>query len=135
MINWIKMYMVSLIVFLAADFVWLAYISKNIYAKHLGYIMAENVVWWAAIVFYLLFVAGLVFFVISPALRRQSLEYAAYAGALFGLITYATYDLTNLATLKDWPIIITVLDLMWGAFVSTFTSSISYIVIKKMFTS
>jgi len=129
--NWIKMYMASLIVFLAADFVWLAFLSKKIYAQHLGYIMTEKIVWWAAVLFYLIFVAGLLFFVIEPAVRRKSIEYAAYAGAFFGLITYATYDLTNLATIKDWPIIITVLDLMWGTFVSMGTSSLSYMLIRK----
>lgn len=133
MSNWIKMYMTSLVIFLAIDFVWLAFIAKKMYSQYLGYIMTKNILWWAAILFYMIFVAGLLFFVIEPSVKKQSIEYAVYAGAFFGVVAYATYDLTNLSTIKDWPIIITVLDLIWGAFISACTSGVSYMVIRKFF--
>lgn len=94
--------------------------------------MADKVVWPAAILFYVLFVMGLVFFVLSPALLKNQWTYALFAGAFYGLITYATYDLTNLATLKDWPIFVTVVDLIWGTVLSSTTATASYFIIKAL---
>ena len=128
---WIKMYTVSIAVFLCIDAIWLGFIAKGIYSKYLGYIMAKNIVWWAAGVFYMIFVGGLLFFVIEPSVKNQSIRYAILAGAFFGFIAYATYDLTNLATLEGWPIFITVIDLVWGACLAASTSAISYIIINK----
>ena len=93
--------------------------------------MAPQVNWTAAIIFYLLFIAGLVFFVIDPALAKSSFWYAVAAGGFFGLITYATYDLTNLATIKDWPLNITIIDLMWGTFLNAATSGITYWIVTR----
>ncbi len=122
-------FLTVLVVFFAIDLVWLGVIAKNLYAKHLGFLMAPNVNWVAAITFYLIFIVGLLFFVINPAIEKQSFMYALLVGGLFGFITYATYDLTNLATLKDWPITITVIDLVWGTVLSASVSSISYWII------
>lgn len=127
----IKLYVVSLIVFLGIDIIWLGFIAKKLYSKYLGYLMTEKIVWIAAVIFYLIFIAGLVFFVINPALREKSLSYALYAGAFLGLVTYATYDLTNLATIKNWPVIVTVLDLLWGMFISSATSGITFLIMKN----
>jgi len=128
----LKIYFITLIVFFLVDIVWLAVISKKLYAKYLGYIMTDQVNWVAALVFYALFIAGLIFFVINPALVKDSLRYAILAGGFFGLITYATYDLTNLATLKDWPVLITVVDLIWGTFVTATTSGITFYLAKLL---
>jgi uncharacterized membrane protein len=87
--------------------------------------------WTAAIIFYLLYLAGIVFFVINPALEKQSWKFALFAGMFFGLITYATYDLTNLATLKDWPITITVIDLAWGTTLGGLVSIITWLAATK----
>ena len=87
--------------------------------------MAAKVNLPAAAIFYLLFIAAMVFFVINPALAKTSILYAVGAGAFFGLVTYATYDLTNLATLRDWPVVITVIDLAWGTFVTSATSALT----------
>ena len=122
-------FLTVLIVFLAIDLVWLGLIAKNLYSKYLGFIMAPNVNWVAAITFYLIFIIGLMFFVINPAIEKQSFMYALLVGGLFGFITYSTYDLTNLATLKDWPITITVIDLIWGTVLSASVSSVSYWII------
>jgi len=126
-------YGIALVIFLAIDMVWLTLIAKSLYAQHLGYLMAPKAKLIAAFIFYLLFVAGLQFFVLNPALAAGSWKTALFAGMFFGLVTYATYDLTNLATVKDWPVLITAIDLVWGSFVSGITALLSFLVIRKFF--
>ncbi len=111
----ILMYLVTLAIFFLIDMVWLGLVAKGFYRRQLGGLLSPTVNWPAAILFYLLFIAGLQFFVIVPALRAGGAGQALWQGALFGLIAYATYDLTNLATLRDWPLLVTVVDLAWGA--------------------
>ncbi|NLY37124.1 MAG: DUF2177 family protein [Tissierellia bacterium] len=127
----IKIYLITVVVFFLVDILWLGFISKNLYKKYLGFLMAPKVNWTAAIIFYSLFIVGLVFFVINPALEKSSLIYAILVGGFFGLITYATYDLTNLSTLKDWPLIITVVDIVWGTFLNAATSGITFMIVQK----
>ncbi len=129
----IKSYVVAFMIFFAIDMLWLGLIAKNFYGAKLGHLMTPKVLWAPAFIFYMLFVAGILFFVVFPAIDKGSLGYALGAGALFGLITYATYDLTNLATLKDWPIIVTVVDLVWGSVLSASTATLSYLAISKFF--
>lgn len=126
----IKYYLVALFIFLVIDLLWLGLIAKNLYSKQLGHLMSDNVNWIAAIIFYLLFIVGLVFFVIMPAIEKGSWSYALLAGFLFGLISYATYDLTNLATLKDWPISITLIDLVWGTSLGGLVSMITFFLVR-----
>jgi uncharacterized membrane protein len=128
----IKAYLIALAVFLAIDMVWLLVLSKKLYSEKLGYLMTKNPNLVAAFIFYMIFIAGLLFFVIQPALNQNSWQFALFAGMFFGLVTYATYDLTNLATIKDWPLVITVIDLIWGSFVSGSTAIISYLLISRM---
>jgi uncharacterized membrane protein len=94
--------------------------------------MRPDINWLAAIIFYLLFIVGLVIFVIAPAVEKNSWTHALLFGALFGLITYATYDLTNLATVKNWPLLVTVVDLGWGAFLAGAVSTITYGIAHKL---
>jgi uncharacterized membrane protein len=115
------------------DLIWLGIIAKNLYQRQIGHLMADQVNWFAAILFYLLFIGGLVFFVLMPAVDAGSLGKAILYGALFGFITYATYDLTNLATLKNWPWQITVIDLSWGTFLGMSTSLFSYLLYQVIF--
>ncbi|MCX8124806.1 MAG: DUF2177 family protein [Spirochaetes bacterium] len=122
--NYLKLYIVALILFLAIDALWLGVIAKNMYRTYLGYIMGD-VVWWAVIAFYLLFIIGLQYFCIVPALKAGSVMQALYTGALFGLITYATYDLTNQATVKGWPVLVTCVDLLWGACIGAVVSALT----------
>ena len=124
-------YFISLVVFLFIDMIWLIFISRSLYSKHLGYIMAPKVNFLAAFIFYMIFILGLMVFVINPALIAESWKSALFTGMFFGIVTYATYDLTNLATVKDWPMIITVVDLIWGTVVSGVTALISYTIIKS----
>jgi len=125
-------FVIALIVFFAIDLVWLGLIAKNLYSKYLGFIMSDKVNWNAALIFYALFIVGLLVFVIEPALQDQNFTQLVLRAALFGLVTYATYDLTNLATLKDWPIQITIIDLIWGTTLSTLVSVISVFIIGKL---
>jgi len=121
---YVKLYLFTLAAFLAIDMVWLALLARGFYQKHLGFLMRSSPNWSAAIVFYLLFVFGLLVFVILPSLEAGSTKKVLILGALFGLIAYATYDLTNLATVKDWPSIVTAADLLWGGILTT---SVSYL--------
>ena len=123
----VKTYLVSLVVFFCIDIVWLVFVARKLYQKELGYIMSDKPNWIAAMLFYLIFIAGLVFFVINPALDKESWKQALLSGIFFGLISYATYDLTNLATLRDWPIKITIIDLLWGASLGGFVSTITFL--------
>ena len=122
-----KLYLIAFAVFFAIDMVWLVLVANKFYQKHLGFLMKPRVTWIAAIIFYLIFIAGLVVFVISPALEKHSWKHALLFGALFGLITYATYDLTNLATVKDWPLLVTVVDLVWGTALATVVSCLGFL--------
>lgn len=129
----IKLYAIALPVFFAIDMVWLGLVAKNFYRDQIGVLMKDNINWTAAIVFYLLFIAGLVVFVIGPAIERNSWVHALVFGALFGFISYATYDLTNLATLKDWPLLVTIVDLAWGAVLAASVSTVTYFIARKIF--
>ena len=123
---YLKLYLATLVAFFAIDLVWLGLVARTFYRKHLGFLMAPSPNWPAAVLFYLLFVGGILVFVVVPGLESGSLVTTLVRGALFGLITYATYDLTNLATLKDWPVILTIVDLIWGTVLSTAVSFAGY---------
>ena len=110
----IKAYVGTLIAFLAIDAVWLGVLSRGLYSRWIGHLMREEPLWPAAGVFYLMYVAGIVFFAVQPALGSGSWKTAALHGAVLGFIAYATYDMTNYATLKDWPLAMVLVDLAWG---------------------
>ncbi len=122
------LYLIALPVFFIIDMIWLGLVAKNFYRSQIGFLMKTNINWVAAILFYLLFIAGLVFFVLLPAVEKRSIHYAIMAAAFYGLLTYATYDLTNLATLKDWPLLITIIDMIWGMVLSVSVSLITYLI-------
>jgi uncharacterized membrane protein len=128
----IKLFLIALPVFFVIDMVWLVLVAKKFYQEHIGFLMRPDINWFAAIFFYILFIAGLVIFVISPAVEKHSWVHALLFGAFFGLITYATYDLTNLATLKDWPLLVTVVDLIWGTVLASSISLITYLIANKI---
>ena len=128
----IRLFIIALPVFFAIDMVWLALVAKKFYNQQLGFLLRPDVNWPAAIIFYLLFIAGLIVFVIAPAVAKQSWVHALLFGALFGLITYATYDLTNLATIKDWPLLVTMVDLIWGIVLAASVSVITYFIANKV---
>jgi len=123
---------VTLASFLAIDFVWLGLISRDFYRRRLGHLLADQVNWSAAVLFYLLFGAGLAFFAVWPALQAGRAARAVASGAIFGLVAYATYDLTNQATLRDWPAVVTAVDLEWGTFVSAAAAWIAYTLLDRV---
>ena len=125
MAYYLKLYVITLIAFLAIDMLWVGVVARGMYQKYLGYLMAPEINWFAAFAFYLLFILGLLVFVVEPGLKEKSLTTTHWRAALFGLITYATYDLTNQATVKDWPMLVTVIDLIWGAFLCVIVCTIS----------
>lgn len=107
------LYAISVPLFFIIDMLWLGVVAKDFYRTRLGTLMGD-INWTAAIIFYLIFLVGLTFFATYPALLKQSLLSAAILGGLFGFFTYATYDLTNLATLRDWPVSVSLVDMVWG---------------------
>ncbi len=127
-----KLYGIALPVFFAIDMVWLGVVAKNFYRAQIGTLMKTDANWAAAIIFYLIFIVGLVVFVIQPALEKGSWTHALLFGALFGLVSYATYDLTNLAIAKDWPFLVTIVDLTWGAVLAASVSTITYAIATKI---
>ena len=122
-------YLLTTIVFFAIDMVWLGFIAKDIYRKYLGSLLSDKVNWSAAIIFYLIYIVGIFIFVINPAIEKQTVWRAIVLGAFFGLISYATYDLTNLSTIKGWPLTITLIDLAWGMVISTITATITVLIL------
>jgi uncharacterized membrane protein len=128
----IYLYLLTVPVFFAIDMLWLGVVAKDIYQKQLGHLLG-TVNWPAAIIFYLIFIVGILIFAVLPALEARSLMKAVMLGALFGFMTYATYDLTNLATLKDWPLSIALIDMAWGAVLSGSVATISYLIGKTLF--
>lgn len=125
---YIKLYLLTMPIFFAIDLLWLGVVAKNLYQKNLTHLLGPEVNWPAALVFYFMYIAGILLFAVKPAIDSQSLAKAAVWGALFGFFTYATYDLTNLATLKDWPIKVVVIDILWGTVLCTSVASGSYLI-------
>ncbi len=126
-----KLYVITFAVFLAIDSLWLGWIAPSFYQSQIGYIMAESPKLLAAGLFYLSFIYGIVTFVVEPGVRDQTLLQAVSRGALFGFVTYATYDLTNLATLEGWPVLLTIVDLAWGTVLSGAVTLVSVWAGKK----
>lgn len=123
-------YLLTAVVFFAIDLLWLGVIAKNLYQKQIGHLMAEQVNWTAAMIFYLLFIIGILIFAVLPAVEKNSLQHALLYGVLFGFFTYATYDLTNLATLRDWPVKVVVIDIFWGMILTGSVATAGYYIFK-----
>lgn len=123
-------YVLTFIVFLAIDMIWLGLVAKDLYRKYLGSFLSDKVNWTAAFIFYLVFVIGISIFAIYPAVNKDSVYSAILLGALFGFFTYATYDMTNLATLKGWPLPIVFIDILWGSALSAIVSLSGFYIVK-----
>lgn len=126
----IKLYLIAAPIFFAIDIVWLSVFAKNFYRTQLGSLLTDKINWTAAIIFYLLFIAGLIIFAIAPAVRENSLQKAILLGGLFGFFAYATYDLTNLATTKNWPFTLSIVDMIWGTVLSATVCSLTFLVFQ-----
>jgi uncharacterized membrane protein len=123
-------YVLTFIVFLMVDMLWIGVIAKNLYQKLLGGFITDKVNWTAAFIFYLIYVVGISIFAIYPAVNKGSAVNSILMGALFGIFAYATYDLTNYATLKGWPLPIVFIDILWGAVVSAIVSFVGFHIVK-----
>jgi uncharacterized membrane protein len=121
----IQLFIVALIIFLAIDFVWLGFVAKSMYRRQLGSLLLDKPNIWAALAFYVIYIVGLVGLVLLPAADSASPWAGLWPGALYGLVCYATYDLTNLATLKKWPLKLTIVDIIWGKVLTAVVSVIT----------
>jgi uncharacterized membrane protein len=131
-IQFLYLYLLTIPVFFIIDMIWIGLIGNKFYQSQIGFLLGP-VNWTAAIIFYLIYIVGIIFFAVHPALLDGSLGKAVLLGALFGFFTYATYDFTNLATIKDWPLLVTVVDLAWGTFLSASVATVSYLIGKTLF--
>lgn len=126
MIRTLMTYGVTLLAFLAIDFIWLGFIATKFYKEQLGPMMLEKPLLGVAFAFYALYALGIFVFAVMPALRDESWRTAALLGALLGLVAYGTYDLTNFATLKNWPVTMTFVDMAWGMVLTAATATVAY---------
>ncbi len=123
---YIKLYLLTIPVFFLIDMLWLGLMAKSFYREQLSAFLGQAFNWPAAVLFYLMFIVGILLFAVIPALNKNSLQHALIWGALFGFFTYATYDLTNLATLPGWPIKVVIVDILWGTFLCASVAATSY---------
>ena len=124
----IYLYLLTLPVFFVIDMLWIGVLAKDFYRKNLGHLFRENINWAAALIFYFLYIIGILIFATLPAMEIQSLGRAVLFGALFGFFAYATYDLTNFATLKDWPLKVAIVDIIWGMVLTASVAAASYLI-------
>jgi uncharacterized membrane protein len=128
MMRYVWTYGATLIAFLAIDLVWLGFIAKNFYRDQLGTLMLDRPSLAIGLGFYLLFAFGIVVFAVTPGLREGSWRTTLVLGALLGLIAYGTYDLTNLATLRNWPVTMSLVDMAWGSVLTASSALVGYVV-------
>ncbi len=132
MTDFIIRYLIAGALFAIIDGIWLSFVANKLYRSQLGLLLLDKPNLPAAIAFYLIFLVGLVVFVINPAMQSNDWKVAAILGALFGFVTYATYDLTNLATLKGYPLTITVVDLIWGTVLTASVSVAGFLILQRI---
>lgn len=132
MMKYAAAYATTLVVMLLVDLPWITVIAKSMYREGIGHLMADNANLPAAMAFYLIYVFGLIWFGLAPHALAPGVSKTAGSAALFGFIAYATYDLTNLAMLRDWPLRMTLIDLVWGAFVSAVSTAAGKFVYDRM---
>ncbi len=130
---YIKLFLTSFATFLILDAIWLGFVAKDFYAKQLSFYLTDNVVWSSALIFYIIFNIGLLVLVILPSIEKNSYTVLIIYAVLYGLVTFATYDLTNLATIKEWPLIVSLVDMAWGMFVAFSSASAAFYANKYLF--
>jgi len=123
-------YLAAAVVMLALDAVWLSS-AIGFYRERIGHLMADDLRFDGAVLFYLFYVAGIVYFAVRPALTARSIKAAAQHGAVFGFMAYMTYDLTNLATLRNWPWSVVLADMAWGTMLTAVVAASSYAVTAR----
>lgn len=126
----LKLYVIILTLLFMLDAIWIGVVAKNFYLNNLGHLMRPDIQWMAAIIFYLIYALGILILVILPSLKEGSLSKAILYASLLGLICYATYDLTNLATLKGWPLLVTYVDLIWGTTLTALVATLTFFIAR-----
>ena len=129
----LKLYLTSLVIFILIDMFWLGLIAKDFYNQQLNLLMKAKANLLAALIFYFVFMFGLVVFVIAPGVEKKSVLDVVIYGALFGLVGYSTYDFSNLATLKNWPLSLTAVDMLWGALLTGLVALTAYALLARHF--
>jgi uncharacterized membrane protein len=129
---WALRVLVVGLVFLVFDSIWLTSMIDILYRREIGVLLAPEFRLGPAILFYLIYVSGITYFALKPALAAQSARFALLHGAAFGFVAYATYDLTNQATLKTWSSFLSVVDMSWGTFATGMTTLISFLICQKI---
>ena len=124
----VYLYLLTLPVFFGIDMLWIGVMAKGFYRNNLGHLLRPDINWAAALIFYLLYIVGILIFATLPAMEKQSLRHAIVMGALFGFFAYATYNLSNLATLKDWPVNVVFVDILWGMFLTASVAAASFFI-------
>lgn len=127
------LYGITVVILGIFDAAWIGGIAQSFYKSQLGPLLQAHPVWLAAALFYLLYAAALIYFVINPALAAHSLRRAILAGAFFGLVAFGTYDLTNMTTIPNWTWLMTAVDMGWGAFAGGATSTLVYWIAVSLF--
>ncbi len=125
-------YLAALVTLAILDALWLGVVSREFYKARLGQLLLDQPLWWAAILFYLIHAAGVAVFAVPPAVAAGTWTAAALYGALFGICVYAAYDLTNLATLRGWPMAVSLVDLAWGAVVTAVATFVAFLVVRAV---
>jgi len=123
---------IAFIIFLILDVMWLSFAVKFLYKPALGSLLLEKPILPAAFAFYFLYIIGLYFLVLLPNLNDFKIVNAFWMGLIFGLVAYGTYDLTNLATIKNWSLKVTIIDLIWGGFLTSIVSSLTIWIMSKI---
>jgi uncharacterized membrane protein len=131
--QYLYLYLLTVPLVALFDLVWLGFLAKDFYQTKLAYLLGP-VNWPGAIVFYCMYAGGILLFAVSPALTGGVLLKASILGALLGLFAYATYDLTNYATIKDWPLSVVIVDILWGVFLTGSVSALSFLIGKHILT-
>jgi uncharacterized membrane protein len=127
----LKAYLATAFIFLAIDAVWLGVIAKSFFSSNIGHLMTDNVNLAVAAGFYILYAVGIVLFAVKPALEKATIKTALIYGGLFGFFCYGTYDITNYATLKDWPLKVVLVDVTWGTTLTALSAAAGYLVTKN----
>ncbi len=129
--KYISLFVLTTVIFFAIDMVWLGVISKNFYREKLGFIFTGEVNWIPAIIFYFIYIFGILYFAVIPGFSTGNWKLVLLNGAFLGFLCYATYDLTNMATIKQWPLIVVIVDIIWGTVLTGSVAVISYLLASK----
>ena len=123
------------IIFLVIDVVWLSITVKSLYRPALGDLLKDTPVMWAAVLFYIIYMIGVALIILKPALANDSILQALWTGVVFGVVAYGTYNLTNMATVKNWSASIVWIDMLWGGFLTGFSSAVGIYLTKTFFSN